>query len=114
MNARPAAIYHLWLLALGFSVWCSALVIVYVLHAIGCSLHWSNGALRLGLSLTVVVALALVGWRLRPDWRVPPMGNRVDPNCGLRHHRFHPRPDAAADHMHLRTRATIEALGDRG
>jgi len=65
MSARPAAIYQLWLIALGFSVWCSALVILYVLHSIGCAFHWSNGALRLGLSLTVLVALALVAWLWR-------------------------------------------------
>jgi hypothetical protein len=80
MSTRPAAIYELWLFALGFSVWCSALVIAYVLHATGCAFHWSNGALRLGLSLTVLVALALVGslWRHyaknAPDGDLDPTG----------------------------------------
>jgi len=56
---------QLWLLALGFSVWGCALVIVYVLHSAGCAFGWSTGALRLSLGLAILVPLALIGWLSR-------------------------------------------------
>ena len=64
-GARHGPAYYPWLLALGFGVWASALVIVYVLHSVGCTFGWSTGALRLSLTLTILVHLALIGalWR---------------------------------------------------
>jgi hypothetical protein len=65
MNTRPVHADQLWLLALGFCLWCSALVIVYVVHSVGCAFAWPNGAIRLGLSLVVLVHLAVIGWLWR-------------------------------------------------
>ena len=80
MNARPIHDDQLLLLALGFCVWCSALVIVYAIHSVGCTFAWSTGALRLGLSLTILVHLAVIGWLWRnyakdsPDPALDPSG----------------------------------------
>ena len=65
MSARPVPAHQPWLLALGFCVWCSALVIVYVLHTAGCTFAWSTDRLRLSLSLVILVHLALIGWLWR-------------------------------------------------
>jgi len=72
MSARPVHADRLWLLALGFGVWCSALVIVYAVHSIGCTFAWSTGALRMGLALTIVVHLGVIGWLWRNYARVGP------------------------------------------
>jgi hypothetical protein len=80
MSARSLHADRLWLLALGFSVWCSALVIVYVVHSVGCAFAWSAGGLRLGLGLTILVHLAVIGWLWRnyakasPDPALDPTG----------------------------------------
>jgi hypothetical protein len=52
---------YLWWLAAGFLVWCSALVSVYAVHAIGCTFAWSAGSLRLGLALVLFAHLAVIG-----------------------------------------------------
>jgi len=81
MSARPAHAHQLWLLALGFCVWCSALVIIYVVHSVGCTFAWSNSAIRLGLGLTVLVHLTAIGWlwgsyaRISPDPALDPTGS---------------------------------------
>jgi hypothetical protein len=53
---------YLWWLAAGFLVWCSALVAVYAVQAIGCTFAWSAGPLRLGLALVLFAHLAAIGW----------------------------------------------------
>ena len=64
MTARtcPLPPGYLWWLAAGFLVWCSALVSVYAVHAIGCTFAWSAGPLRLGLTLVLFAHLAVIGW----------------------------------------------------
>ena len=65
MTVRPVSGNALLLLALGFCVWASALVILYALHSIGCSFAWTTAALRLGLGAVLLLHLALIGiaWR---------------------------------------------------
>ena len=63
-----AAILHpsrLWWLGAGFVVWCSALVVLYALHAIGCAFAWSTSSLRLSLVVVFVVHVVVVGWMWR-------------------------------------------------
>jgi hypothetical protein len=62
IGVRPVPPRQLWLLALGYGVWCSALVVIYALHALGCAFAWPTGALRLGLGLTLLAHLAVIGW----------------------------------------------------
>lgn len=68
----PASRQVLWL-TLGFGVWVSALVVVYVLHSIGCAFGWPATTIRLALAGALVVHIALIGllWRAqamrRPD-----------------------------------------------
>jgi hypothetical protein len=64
MTARtgPLPPGYLWWLAAGFLVWCSALVTVYAVHAIGCAFSWSAGPLRLSLALVLFAHLAVIGW----------------------------------------------------
>jgi hypothetical protein len=62
MIARPVPAIQLWLIALGFCVWCSALVLSYALHSVGCAFAWPVGILRLSLSLTIIAHLAVIGW----------------------------------------------------
>ena len=52
----------LWWLAAGFLVWCSALIVVYAVHAVGCTFALSAGPLRLGLALVLFAHLAVIGW----------------------------------------------------
>ena len=40
MNAQVVPPSRLWLLALGYGIWCSALVLLYALHALGCAFAW--------------------------------------------------------------------------
>ncbi len=67
MTARtdPVPPGYLWWLAAGFLVWCSALVVVYAFHTIGCTFAWSAGPLRLGLALVLLAHLAVIGWMWR-------------------------------------------------
>jgi len=62
---RPVPPRHLWWLAAGFAVWCSALVALYALHAIGCAFAWSAGSLRLWLAATLLAHLIVLGWMWR-------------------------------------------------
>jgi len=56
---------RLWLLAAGYGAWCSALVFIYALHALGCAFAWPTGALRLGLGIALLAHLAVIGWLWR-------------------------------------------------
>jgi len=72
---------RLWLLAAGYGAWCSALVFIYALHALGCAFAWSTGALRLGLGIALLAHLAVIGWLWRdyastsPDPALGPTGS---------------------------------------
>jgi hypothetical protein len=72
MSARPVPPRQLWLLALGFGVWCSAIVVIYALHAVGCAFAWWAGPLRLGLSLALLAHLAVIGWLWRDYAKTSP------------------------------------------
>jgi hypothetical protein len=52
----------LWWLAAGFGVWCSALVFLYALHAIGCVFAWRPGTLRLTLALVFLAHVLVAAW----------------------------------------------------
>jgi hypothetical protein len=56
---------RLWWLGAGFVVWCSALVFLYALHAIGCTFGWPSGPLRGTLAVVLLVHLAAIGWMWR-------------------------------------------------
>ncbi len=62
---HPVPSRYLWWLAAGFGVWCSALVVLYAVHALGCAFVWSAGPLRLGLALVLFAHLAAIGWMWR-------------------------------------------------
>lgn len=66
MNTPAVPPGRLWLLALGYGIWCSALVLLYALHALGCAFAWTPGALRSVLALVLVAHLIMIGvlWRL--------------------------------------------------
>jgi hypothetical protein len=68
VSARPVPPRHLWWLLAGFGVWCSALVILYAVHAIGCAFAWPAGALRLALAAVLLVHLIAIGWMWRDHW----------------------------------------------
>ncbi len=65
MNGRPVPPRQLWLLAAGFLVWCSALVVLYALHAIGCAFGWQVGALRWSLAIVLLAHLIVIAWMWR-------------------------------------------------
>jgi hypothetical protein len=71
---------HLWWLAAGFTVWCSALVTLYAIHSIGCAFAWSAGSLRLSLAVAFLAHLVVLGlmWygisRVAPDSGFGPTG----------------------------------------
>ena len=65
MSARPVPPRRLWWLVAGFGVWCSALVFLYAVHAIGCTFAWPGGALRLALGLVLLAHLIVLGWMWR-------------------------------------------------
>lgn len=56
---------RLWWLLAGFGIWCSALVIIYALHAVGCAFGWSTGPLRLALAIVVFAHVAMISWLWR-------------------------------------------------
>jgi hypothetical protein len=72
MSARPVPPWHLWWLAAGFGIWCSAIVVLYALHAIGCAFAWSAGSLRLGLAVVLLAHLIVIGWMWRDLARADP------------------------------------------
>lgn len=53
---------RVWWLAGGFGVWCSALVMLYALHAIGCTFAWQSNTLRLSLVAVFLTHLVVIGW----------------------------------------------------
>jgi hypothetical protein len=65
MNTRVVPPSRLWLLALGYGIWCSALVMLYALHALGCAFAWPTAALRIGLAVVLIAHLVAIGvpWR---------------------------------------------------
>jgi hypothetical protein len=65
LTTRAIPSRHLWRLAAGFGVWCSALVVLYALHAIGCTFACPAGLLRLGLAAALVAHLIVIGWMWR-------------------------------------------------
>ncbi|WP_233885377.1 hypothetical protein [Paraburkholderia flagellata] len=65
MNAPPLPPRRLWWLAVGFTIWCLALAVLYALHAIGCAFDWSSGALRLSLAIVLLAHLVAIGWLWR-------------------------------------------------
>jgi hypothetical protein len=65
VSPRPVPPRRLWWLVAGFGVWCSALVVAYALHAVGCAFGWSAGLLRLILALAIVAHLIVLGWMWR-------------------------------------------------
>ena len=67
MTARGDAVppAGLWWLAAGFLVWCSAVVVIYAVHAIGCTFAWPAGSLRLALAFVLFAHLAVIGWMWR-------------------------------------------------
>jgi hypothetical protein len=69
---RPVPPRQLWLLALGFGVWSSAIIVIYALHAVGCAFAWSTGALRLSLGLALLVHMAVIGWLWRDHAKSSP------------------------------------------
>ena len=77
MSARPVSPRRLWWLLAGFGVWCSALVFLYAIHAIGCAFAWPAAALRLALGLVLLVHLIAIAWMWRDRWAAGP-----DPGFG--------------------------------
>ena len=65
LRTRSVPPRRLWLLAAGFGIWCSALVILYALHAISCAFAWPTGTLRLVLGLILLGHVAALGWLWR-------------------------------------------------
>ena len=62
MSAPVVPPRRLWWLLAGFGVWCSALVFLYALHAIGCAFAWPTGTLRLVLAVVLLAHLGVLAW----------------------------------------------------
>ena len=62
MSERTVPPRHLWWLAAGFTIWCSALVTLYAIHGFGCAFAWSAGSLRPWLAVALLVHLVVLGW----------------------------------------------------
>lgn len=83
MSERPVPPRQLWLLALGFGIWASALVTMYALHSVGCAFRWPGGALRLSLAIVLLAYLAAIAWWWRnyasatPDPAFGPTGTFI-------------------------------------
>lgn len=77
MSERPIPARWPWWLAAGFAVWCSALVALYALHAIGCAFAWSSSSLRSGLAVVLFAHLIVIGWMWRDIGRAA-----ADPDFG--------------------------------
>lgn len=65
MNGQPLPPRRLWWLAAGFLLWCSALVMLYALHAIGCTFGWATAALRVILALVFMAHIVVIAWLWR-------------------------------------------------
>ncbi len=77
MSSDPVPRLGLWRLAVGFSIWGSALLLLYALHAVGCAFAWSAGPLRVGLVVVLLVHLVALGWMWRSFAR-----DEIDPAFG--------------------------------
>jgi hypothetical protein len=53
---------RLWWLGAAFVLWCSGLVFLYGLHAIGCAFAWSALSLRSSLAIVFLLHLVAIGW----------------------------------------------------
>lgn len=84
MSERPVPSRQLWWLAAGFTVWCSALVVLYAIHGIGCAFAWSTGTLRLWLAVALLVHLIALGWMWRDIVRARP-GSGFGPTGAFLH-----------------------------
>ena len=71
-SARAIPSRELWLLVVGYGVWCLALVVIYALHALGCAFAWPTGAIRLGLGVALLASLAVLGWLWRDYAKTAP------------------------------------------
>lgn len=71
---------RLWWLAGGFGVWCSALIVLYALHGIGCAYGWPTSTLRITLVVVFFTHLVVVAWmchnfaKATPDPSFDPTG----------------------------------------
>ena len=65
MNGQPLPPRRLWWVAAGFALWCSALVMLYALHAIGCTFGWGGTVLRVVLALVFVAHVVVIAWLWR-------------------------------------------------
>jgi hypothetical protein len=72
MSGRALPPRRLWWLAAGFGVWCSALVVLYALHSIGCVFAWPAATLRLTLVVVLLAHLVVIGWMWRNFARAAP------------------------------------------
>jgi hypothetical protein len=72
VSERQVPPTYLWWLAAGFAAWCSALVALYALHAIGCAFAWSAGTLRSGLAVVFLAYLIVTAWMWRGIARAGP------------------------------------------
>ena len=70
----------IWWLGAGFIVWCSAIAVLYALHAIGCVFDWPSTLLRWSLVVVFGLHMAATAWlwyrfaKTRPDPRQGPTG----------------------------------------
>ena len=65
MSEHPLPPRRLWWLGAGFALWCSALVMLYALHAIGCTFGWGAAALRASLAFVFVAHVVVIAWLWR-------------------------------------------------
>jgi hypothetical protein len=65
---------RLWWLGAAFVSWCSALVVLYGVHAIGCAFGWSAFVLRASLVAMFAVHLVAIGWMWMKFARARPSG----------------------------------------
>jgi hypothetical protein len=84
MSARPVPPRRLWWLLAGFGVWCSALVPLYAVHAVGCAFAWPPGTLRVALAFVLLVHLIALGWMWRDHWAISP-DSSLDPTDTFLH-----------------------------
>jgi hypothetical protein len=84
VSAQVVPPSRLWLLALGYGIWCSALVLLYALHALGCAFAWPAAVLRTVLALVFLVHLVALGFL----WRTY-AGRSADPADGATGSFFH-------------------------
>ena len=65
MSEHPLPPRRLWWLGAGFALWCSALVMLYALHAIGCTFGWGAAALHVSLAFVFVAHVVVIAWLWR-------------------------------------------------